>query len=86
MGLEVVEIVIALEEEYGIKIPDDEAGCADTIEKMALLVDRLIKDKGLPNRGDKPLDFIIEILVSDYGIPRGQIKLSSEFVKDLGLG
>lgn len=48
-SLDVIEVVMAIEDEYGIRISDDEANRIVTVQDAALLIDRLIAAEAVPN-------------------------------------
>ena len=45
-SLDTVELVMALEEEFGIEIPDDDAEKAKTVGDVVSYIDKKIKDEG----------------------------------------
>lgn len=45
-SLDTVELVMALEEEFGIEIPDEDAEKAKTVGDVITYIDRKLKDEG----------------------------------------
>ncbi|MCL2308696.1 MAG: phosphopantetheine-binding protein [Proteobacteria bacterium] len=82
MGLEVVEFVQAVEEEFGIKIKETDAEHLITPRKVADYVAFCL--------GETPRDDIlrrvIQIASEQFDVPLEQILPDHDFVKDLGVG
>jgi len=45
-SLDTVELVMALEEEFGIEIPDEDAEKAKTVGDVVAYIDKKLKDEG----------------------------------------
>ncbi|MFC4311916.1 phosphopantetheine-binding protein [Steroidobacter flavus] len=88
MGLDIVELVMAIEEEFGIEIPNPDAAKLDTVGKISAYVQSRLE----LNRG-RPFDEIEEavhwerikrIVVEQLGIDPKQVTREAHLVLDLG--
>ena len=85
MGLDTVELVIAIEDEFGIQIPDAVAANMFTPNDVADFV------IGLVEQGDEPAKWtragalarILEITAKILGVPRTDVLPHSRFIDDL---
>ncbi len=82
MGLDAVEIVMDVEDHFGIVIDDDEAGRMRTVGDLVALI---------RSRVDLPDDSAIlnelRAIVADVlGIDTGKVAFDARFVEDLGVG
>jgi acyl carrier protein len=83
MGLDTVELITAVEEEFGIEIPNDDA------EKLALLGD--IHDyvlRALRQRGDTPdegqvWERLSAVVVAQLGVRPDEVTRTAHIVLDL---
>ena len=82
MGLDTVELLMDLEEEFEIEIPDDHAQQMATVGEIAKYVCKYSKQE---LTYEIALRKIIGILVKNYGVPEGKAISSSHIVYDLGL-
>lgn len=81
MGLEAYEFVMELEEEFGLKIEDQDAGKIETIGQLhTYLVGRL----GDTSSAEDVWERISRILVNEHHVPPDQIRPEALFVADLG--
>ena len=85
MGLESVEIVMAVEEEFGIRIPDERAAELATVGDMLDFV--LI---ALRQRGDEPDETAIwehlrAVIVDQIGVPLEDVTRNARFIEDLNV-
>ena len=86
MGLETVEILIQIEEEYDISIPDEDAYLLGEVGDLALyIVNSCEQNNGVLIEIEPVIAYLKRILHEDYGVPLEQITLKSHIVKDLGL-
>jgi acyl carrier protein len=85
MGLDTVELVLKIEEDFDIEIPRSEAQDILTVGDLARCISNLCTGKN--NR--VPVDFAFErianILEEDFGGTRRLVTPSARIVKDLGL-
>ena len=86
MGLDVFELVMRIEEEFELQIPDEDAGELLTARQVIdyLMSKREIKERNL-TRADiqKEVWFMIE---EELGIDRTNFNEDSDFYRDMGAG
>ncbi len=81
MGLEAYEFVMELEEEFGLKIEDQDAGKIETIGQLnTYLVGRL----GDTVPAKDVWDRISRILINEHHVPPNEIRPEALFIGDLG--
>lgn len=85
MGLDTVELVIDIENEFSIEISDKDAETLGIVGDIARYVEAQTKNTHHAVTFDMALRKIIEILESQYGIPQGKVNSMSHVVFDLGL-
>lgn len=86
MGLDLVELVYSVEEEFGIDIPDEVAVTITTPKKLIDYVMSLPKIRS----GTHPRDFIADkvwtMIENEGGIERKDYNEDSRFIEDMGMG
>jgi len=89
MGLESVELIMAIEEEFDINIPDEEAGNFDTVGKLyRYILDILyLNESGNSHQVDESdvWERMKEVIVSQLGVRSEQVTEDANFVADLGI-
>jgi acyl carrier protein len=84
MGLDSVELVMAVEEHFGISIPDDEASQLVTVGKLhAWVVNELQRLNRLAVEPSAVFDQIRELICDQLGISPDRIVPEARFVQDL---
>jgi acyl carrier protein len=91
MGLDVTEFVMAVEDEFDVRIPDEDWGMLRTVGGMEEYVSRLQVRSGVSLHVPRePSDDIYEqlrvIISRSFNIPTEEIRRDSRFIEDLGLG
>jgi hypothetical protein len=91
VGLEMVELVMDCEDEFGIKIPDEAAGDVRTVGQFFDLVLALTRSNGKPELRQRPhLEQYVWDRVRYFCVRPakefGFITRSTRFVEDLGYG
>lgn len=81
MGLESVEFVMEIEEEFGLTIPDKDA---EKLETIGLLHEYLIRRLGTTATPDNIWSRIKQILIEKHRIEPQQVQPHMTFVRDLG--
>lgn len=85
MGLDTVELVVAVEKHFSIAIPDGDAADADTVGKLAQIIERLRLASGHPIPRDEIVSRLKHLISDMFDIPVESIAEASQFRKDLGL-
>jgi hypothetical protein len=93
MGLEDVEFLMDVEDEFGIRVPDEAAQCVTTVGEFFDVVLPLVRDNGAAELGDRTdreeyLWARIKTLAAKngYDVRAEEITRSTRFVEDLGYG
>jgi acyl carrier protein len=92
MGLEMVELVLAVEEEFGIVIEDIEAERSLTVGDFCDTVARLVRETGraaIRERSDLEAyvwQLLVAIISRQHGVPPDSITRATRFIEDLGYG
>ena len=85
MGLDTIEMVMQIEEEFSIEVPDVVASELITVGDFAQYLEESTKGMPTDTNYNQACNRIIEILVDDYRVNPKGITAKSRFVKDLGL-
>ena len=86
MGLDTVEFLVNIEEQYDISIPDEDAYILGDIGDLALyIVNACEQSNGVLIEIEPVVDYLKNMLHRDYGVSLDEITLKSHVVKDLGL-
>ena len=86
MGLESVEIVMAIEDHFGVSIPDEQASRIITVRDMQDEVVRLLVLRGqadTPQLRDQVYNDIVQITAEQMGMDPFLIKPDSTWVGDI---
>lgn len=81
MGLEAYEFVMELEEEFGLKIDDQDAGKIETIGQLQNYVLERLGESASPQ---DVWARVSRILVDQHHVPAHEIRPEALFVADLG--
>jgi len=86
MGLDSVEIILAVEEEFGIEIPDAEAARMITVGDLHAFVVVELRRLGRPDTdGDTLFGRLRDIICRQIGVKPDDVRPAARFVKDLGV-
>jgi len=86
MGLDTVEILVHIEEEYDITIPDEDAYLLGKVGDLALyIVNSCEQNNGVLIELEPVIDYLKQMLHREFGVALAKINLKSHVVKDLGL-
>lgn len=85
MGLDTVELVLEVEQHFGVSVPDEMAERIETVGELAQLVCHLRREAGLPLRYPDALSGLQDLTSRLFRIPLDRIGPDARFVKDLGL-
>ena len=84
MGLEIVELVMRLEEEFNLDIPDEDAEKLTTVGETT---DYLARRLGIPARDmDALLSRVCLIIEDELDILANKLARDTRYVEDLNLG
>lgn len=85
MGLDAVEILIAVEEQFGVVFSDEDAAACETVSDLHVRVISKLRAKG--DAADQDTVFVIlrEIIVAHLGVRADEVIPSAHFIRDLGL-
>lgn len=95
LGLEIVELFMAVEEAFDIEIPDEEATDIDAVGLLYILVcDKIGLDptaaEAEPTQAGwtqgKVWDILCAIIHQQFRVPKRKIHFDTRFVDDLGMG
>ena len=89
MGLDIVELVMALEEEFGLQLPDAELKRTRMVGELYDYIGRqlapeLIMPDGGPYEGALWQRYL-DVIEKDTGVDRDRLRPSASFVRDLDL-
>ena len=87
MGLDIVEMVIELEREFGIELPDAELRRTETVGQLFTLV---TTRSGVPTEATTysgpAWDRYLDVIERETGLERSCLQPPARFIRDLGLG
>ena len=83
MGLDGVELIMAIERHFGIEISDDEAGAVATVGDLHNLV--LAKRPDLTNAQPSAWVRLARVIVAEQDLDPTRILPASRIVQDLGI-
>ncbi len=86
MGLEIVELVIAVEEHFAIQVDDEEAA---KLVNCGLFCDYIVaklRARGDTRTADEVWAQVKEIIVEQLGVKSDEVTREAKFCEDLGAG
>ena len=89
MGLDILEMVMALEKEFGLRLPDEELTRMRTVGELYDYIGRqiapgVIEPQGGPYAGTL-WERYLDVVEKDTGVDRDRLRPSAAFVRDLDL-
>jgi acyl carrier protein len=86
MGLDAVELVVAVEQEFGIEIPNSEVGKMQRVGEMHAFVVGMLRqcDELVIIDADQIWTRLREIIVDHLGVRPEEVTPTAHFVYDLG--
>lgn len=84
MGLNTVELVMGIEEEFGIKITDGEAGICQLVADLHQLILRKLTERGETPDSAAVYLKMQEIIVEQLGVRPDEVYPAASFIEDLG--
>ena len=86
MGLDAVEFLIHIEEEFDITIPDEDAYLLGEVGDLALYIVNACEQNNSDLIELEPVvDYLKQMLHREFGVPLTKISLKAHVVNDLGL-
>jgi hypothetical protein len=84
MGLDIIELVMTVEDEFGIQIPNEEAEQCTTVGLLFECVRKRVHPDAPPGTFGGPLwDRYVSIVGRELGCPLEQVRPAARFVEDL---
>jgi acyl carrier protein len=85
MGLDTVELVLAVEQVFSIKISDETAGNITTVGELHEYVVAELNRLGRPNvNRDVAYDLLHNVICFQFGVKPEKVVPDARFVQDLG--
>ena len=86
MGLETIELVQQIEEDYNIALPDEDLADISVVGEFCLYVANEVNVIGEQELElEDVFAHLVVLLESKFDVPAGSVTLKSHFVSDLGL-
>jgi hypothetical protein len=84
MGLDIVELVMEVEEEFGVDLPNAELNFMETVGQLHELV---VRHHGItePAAREQIWTRLLDVIERETGVARKRLVPSARFVLDLGL-
>lgn len=83
MGLDTVELVMAVEEEFDLKISDADAARLSSVGGMQDYVMQTLRQRGTPVDEQEVWKRLKALIVFQLGVRPDEVKREAEFVRDL---
>ena len=86
MGLDVVELVMDLEREFAVELPEERLNSVRTVGGLYSLVAEMVGEAWTipPAASDVNWQRFVARIVRDLGVERGRVTWQAEFRRDLG--
>lgn len=85
MGLDTVEFILDIEEEFRIKIPDSDAESLGILKELAMYIADKTNNAQYKNKPDAVMGMLVTLLSTRYAVPIDQITPNSHLIRNLGL-
>jgi hypothetical protein len=89
MGLDILEMVMALEKEFQVRLPDEELRSIRTVGEVYESILRHLPPEQLPSSGTAYEGALweryLDVIERDTGVDRRRLRPAATFVWDLGL-
>lgn len=85
MGLDTVELLMAIEEEFGITIPNAEAAQVRTIGDLHQLILRLTETEARTPAAAAVWERVVTVVAAEMAIPTDRVTPDACFAEDLGI-
>jgi acyl carrier protein len=84
MGLDTVELLMAIEEEFGIDVPNEDAATLETAGDISLCVLKLLEAKGAQPSPGATWERVRSIITYQLGVKLEEVTPEARIVHDLG--
>ena len=84
MGLDTVELVLAIEEKFGIDIPDADAEGLGVLGDMHQYIIRALRQRGDNPDEEQVWQTLSNVVIDQLGVRPEQVTRSADVVRDLG--
>ena len=84
MGLDSVELLMAIENYFGIEIPDADADTFEIVGNLSDYVVHTLEDRGEPVDPEEVWEQVVRITVEQLGVRPEEVTRTASFVNDLG--
>ena len=89
MGLDILEMVMALEKEFQVRLPDEELRAIRTVGEVYECIVRHLPPDQVPSQGNvyegALWEGYLDVVERDTGVDRRRLRPTATFVWDLGL-
>ncbi|WP_009958161.1 phosphopantetheine-binding protein [Verrucomicrobium spinosum] len=85
MGMDSVELVMAVEEAFGIAISDQDASTAKTAGDLRDLILRALRNQNIQTNADQVWLKLKDIIADQLGVSPHQVTPETDFIRDLGV-
>ena len=87
MGLDSYDLVLSVEQHFGVDLPDEKLAQVKSVGHLARLVEAELHDVGVPVPPDKfrVLLEVIRITAEHNGVAVDRVRSDTRFVEDLGM-
>lgn len=86
MGMDAVELLMSVEEEFGIQIPEFDAEKMQTVDGMYRYIVGELERRGDPRSEAAIWTTLTELIVEQLGVRSEDVTPNASFVEDLGVG
>ena len=86
MGLETVELVMTVEEEFALQISDADAAKMERVGDMHTFILKTLRERGELVNDAQVWTRLCEIVVEQLGVRPDEVTPTARFIKDLKVG
>ena len=84
MGLDSVEIVLHVEEQFDIDVPDETAAAIRTVQQLCDCVVQLVEEQNsIALDHGETMEQVVDIVAMQLGVKRDRVTPEARFVEDL---
>ena len=83
MGLDIVELILAVEDEFGIDIPNEVAATLEFVGQIQDHVVHSLREAGLQAEEREVWERVRSLVNRQLGVPLGEIKREAHLIRDL---